>query len=160
VGINEKVFSINVMVFTFNQQDYNSNLYDVMTQEYTSISSWASINRVLFVSNNLPITREFFPINDTKGILGGNTSDSYRKMSNMPIITSFLIDSSDAGDYRTSVIFSTTDIDNSDLITMPTNTEIRIIDIEVYWSDKFGNVYPLVLSEGKQIDVRLAFIEK
>ena len=159
-GINQKVWSINVYQFTYNYQEYNSNTYWVMTQEHKAISSWANINRVLFVSNNLPIVREFFPINDTKGLLVDNITESYRKMSNMPIITSFLINSSDAGDYRTSIIFSTSEVDNSDIITMPTNTEIRIIDIEVYWSDKFGNVYPLVLAEGKQIDVRLAFIEK
>ena len=160
VGINEKVFSINIRKFTYNQQEYNMVLYDVMTQEHKAISSWACINRVLFVSNNLPITREFFPVNDSGGILVGNGNDPYRKMSNMPIITSFLIDSSNAGDYRTSIIFSTGDVDNSDIITMPTNVDIRNIDIEVHWSDKFGNVYPLVLADGKQIDLRLAFIKK
>ena len=160
VGINEKVFSINVRVFTYNQEEVNLVMFTVMIQEHKAISSWACINRILFVSNNLPITREFFPVNDNKGILSNESIDSYRKMSNMPIITSFLIDSSNAGDYRTSIIFSTSDVDNSDIITMPTNTDIRVIDIEVNWSDKFRNVYPLVLAEGKQIDVRLAFIKK
>jgi len=160
VGINEKVFSINVRVFTYNQQEVNLVLYNVMTQEHKAISSWASINRVLFVSNTLPITREFFPVRDSKGILISNGDDSYRKMANMPIITSFLIDCTNAGDFRTSIIFSTSEVDNSDIITMPTNTDIRQIDVEVHWSDKFGNVYPLTLADGKQVDIRLAFIKR
>jgi len=160
VGINEKVFSINVRIFTFNEQTIGLTAYIVMTQEYKAISSWACINRVLFVSNDLPITREFFPVNDTRGLLINNGTDAYRKMSNIPIITSFLIDSSNAGDYRTAIIYGTTDIDNSEIIEMPTKRPINEIDIEVYWSDKFGNVYPLVLAEGKQIDIRLAFIKK
>ena len=164
-GINEKVFSINVYQFTYNEQEVNGpqvfgDSFWVMTQEHKAISSWACINRVLFVSNSLPITKEYFPLNDTRGLLINTGTEAYSKMANMSIISSFLIDSSHAGDYRTSIIFSTFELDSSDIITMPTNTDIKIIDVDVFWSDKFGNVYPLVLAEGKQIDVRLAFIKK
>jgi len=158
-GINEKVFSINVDEFTYNRETINSNDYIVMYQEHKAISSWACINRVLFTSNTLPITREFFPINDTKGILTESGIEAYIRMANLPIIASYLINSTNAGDFRTSIIFNTSEIDTSEIIEMPLNKEIQNMNIEVYWSDKFGNIYPLVLAEGKQIDIRLCFVK-
>ena len=42
--------------------------YVKINQEYTVISSWTSVNRILFVSNRLPIKREFYPIANNNGI--------------------------------------------------------------------------------------------
>jgi hypothetical protein len=81
-------------------------------------------------------------------------------MSSLNIISSFLINTTTAGDYRTNINFGSQSITNSDLIEMPSGGTIQNIDIQVYWCDKFGNVRPLMMAPGKQIDLRLAFVKK
>ena len=159
-GINAKVFSIDVRQLSFNTQTVGSNTYTVVGQEHKAISSWASINRVLFTSSYLPITREFFPVQKNEGILVNNNMKSYQQLANMGIISSFLIDSTNAGDHRTSIIYSNQTLDGSDIIEMRSQVPIKNIDIDVHWCDKFGNIYPLFLADGKQVDVRLAFIRR
>ena len=120
------------------------------------MSSWASINRILFISNKMPVLREFYPISGPT-----NTRlDPYENLTGLNIICSFLINSSNAGDYRTSINYSTTSIDDGPLIDLCSEGELRMIDIDVMWSDKNGNVYTIRLGPNKQINIRLAFIRK
>ena len=160
--ITEDVYSIIV--------EQNPLLQNVVTmggvpmyktvQEYAAMSSWASISRILIVSNKLPIRREFYPAaNNNDGILKHN-KQSYVDLVSMNIITSFLFTSTDPGDYRTSIVYSTPTIDNADLIEMSQSGAIREIDIEVLWSDKYGNVFPIQLGPTKQVNLRLAFVKK
>ena len=133
--------------------------YIKMIQEYKAISSWASINRILFVSHRLPIRREFYPVINSSGILNDSTI-AYENMVSMNIICSFLFPSTEAGDYRTNIVYSSTNIDNGDLIDMTNSGALREIDVEVYWSDKYGNVFPITLGPNKQINLRLVFVRK
>ena len=133
-----------------------------MIQEYVAVSNWASINRILFVSNTLPITREYYPfIGNNGSYLPFNESkESYEGMTNLNIICSFLFASTRAGDFRTNIVYSSPTVDNADTIDMTASESIREIDIEVMWSDKFGNIFPIRLGPNKQVNIRFAFIEK
>ena len=153
---------ITTDVFTIDVIDSIDNVttdYIIMTQEYKAISSWASINRILFVSNKLPINREFFPVANSNGVISNNAS-SYSNLVTMNILVSFLVSSTSAGDYRTNITFSSQDVDNSDLVDLVSNGGIREIDIEVFWCDKYGNVFPVRLGRNKEIDLRLVFVRK
>ena len=129
-----------------------------MTQEYKALSSWASINRILFVSNRLPIKKEFYPIiSSTNPDI--TSLDSYQTLSTMNIICSFLFASTDAGDFRTNVEYSSATIDTADLISFSNTGEVRDLDVQVYWSDKNGHVFPLRLGPNKQVNIRMAFVK-
>jgi hypothetical protein len=153
------LFSIVVQTGSNNVVTLFSVEYIVMAQEYKSISSWSSINRILIISNKLPIRREFYPVANTNGINATSISP-YADLVSVNIIQSFLISSTNAGDYRTNIVYSASTVDNSDLIDMASTGAIREIDIEVHWSDKYGNMFPLLLQRNKQVDIRLAFVKK
>ena len=105
-GINSDGYSINVEQDTRLQEivTINSVQYNKSIQEYYAMSSWASINRILFVSSRMPIKREYYPIANNNGITD-ETSFSYENLLSMNIICSFLFPSSDAGDYRTHIVY-------------------------------------------------------
>lgn len=159
LGVNEAVYSITVRENPFNIITYSGNDYIKMVQEYQAMSSWASINRILFVSNRLPIRREYYPIANSTGIMNENNF-SYENLVTRNIISSFIFPSSTAGDFRTNIVYTTATIDTADLIDMSPSGSIREIDIEVLWSDKYGNVFPVLLGSNKQVNIRLAFVKK
>ena len=133
--------------------------YVKISQEYTAISSWTSVNRILFVSNRLPIKREFYPIANNNGINDERTY-SYENLLSMNIICSFLFHSTEASDYRTNIVYSSPTVDTGDLIDMTNSGELRYIDVEVFWGDKQGNVYPIKLGANKQVNIRLCFVQR
>ena len=134
--------------------------YVMNWQEYKAMSSWASINRILFVSNKLPIKREFYPVSNGRGMLNEVDTSSYSDLVSMNIICSFLFASTEAGDYRTNIVYSSSNIDNGDLIDMNSTGAIREIDVKVFWSDKNGNVFPIRLSANKQVNLRFVFVRR
>jgi hypothetical protein len=159
-GINEVVFQITVEKTIMNSLTVNSLNYIVIVQQFNAISSWSSINRILFVSNKMPVKSEYFPFSKSMGLLNNTDSINYTNMSTINIIASYMIETSEAGDYRTTINFGSQNIDNSDIIELTGTGDIKDIDIEVFWSDKFGNVIPITLGHGMHIDLRLVFIEK
>ena len=86
--------------------------------------------------------------------------ESYENILSMNIICSFLFASTRAGDYRTNLVFSSASVDTADVIEMTNSGAIRELDVEVKWSDKYGNVYPIMLGFNKQVNLRYAFIKK
>ena len=87
----------------------------LVKQSSKAMSSWASINRILFVSNKLPIKKEYYPI------IGSNSETNspqaaYESLVSMNIICSFLFASTDAGDFRTNIVYSSATVDSADLI--------------------------------------------
>ncbi len=40
------------------------------------------------------------------------------------------------------------------------NTALIKIDLNLYWSDTFNNIYPIYISHGQQASVKIAFINK
>jgi len=81
-------------------------------------------------------------------------------MTALPIISIFYPQTTDAGDFRGKIIYSTDNVDDGDKIDLLGSTPLRNIDIQVLWSDNFNNIYPLKLLPGKQVSMRLCFIRK
>ena len=87
-------------------------------------------------------------------------SFSYENVLSMNIICSFLLSSSDDGDCRTNIVYSSPTIETGYLIDMTNSGELRDIDVDVYWGDKQGNMFPLKLGTNKQVNLRLCFIKR
>ena len=160
-GIDDDVYSINIESNPLLQNIVSlaGNNYIKMIQEYQAMSSWASINRILFVSQKLPIKREYYPISNTNGITTDSLS-SYENLVSMNIICSYLFPSTTPSDYRTNITYSSPTIDNADLIEMTNSGPLRELDIQVLWSDKNGNIFPVQLGYNKQVNIRLCFLRK
>ena len=59
------MFQLDVKTLTNNTITLNAIQYLVMTHEYNAISSWASINSVMLITQTLPIRKEYFPIRNS-----------------------------------------------------------------------------------------------
>ena len=68
-----------------------------------------------------------------------NRINPNENLSGMTIISSFLINSSNAGDERTRINYSSGSIDDGPLIDLISESDILFLDIDVMWSDKNGN---------------------
>ena len=80
-------------------------------------------------------------------------------MNSFPILSTFYPHSTQAGDYRGKIIYSNDSLRDGDLIDLVGNGAINEIQIGVYFTDNFNNVYPLVLIPGKTVNIRLAFVK-
>jgi len=161
-GINEPTFTINIINNGHNTLSFNSINSIALIQEYTSITSFTSINAIIIRSTKLPVRKENFPGNSHPYLLYDNnrTSESYVNMNAFPIISVYYPTTNKAGDFRSKIIYSTDSIEDGTTMDLIGDSELRDIDVQVFWTDNYNNIYPLSLFPGKQISMRLCFIKK
>ena len=159
-GINEDTYSIDMTTNSINDPQSDPT-YLAIPQEYSAITSFSTINSILIQSRTLPIRQEHFPSNYNKSglIVGASSEELYTNMNSFPILSTFYPHSSQAGDYRGKIIYSNDSLRDGDLIDLVGNGAINEIQIGVYFTDNFNNVYPLVLIPGKTVNIRLAFVK-
>lgn len=123
------------------ETELNSNGYYPVTQVYSTLYSWNPFKRILVTSSLLPIRGEF-----VKG----------RNGETLKIITDFIPPSS-ITEQRTSYQYNA---DQYRLIDLLSDEEIRLIDINVYWEDLYGNLNLFYLQPSSTIEIKLAFFNK
>jgi len=161
-AINETTFTIDIINNGLNTMTFKGVNSIALIQEYSSITSFASVNAIIIRSSKIPVRKEFFPGNSHPYLLYDNnsSSESYTNMSAIPIISIYYPSSSIAGDFRSKVIYSTDGIEDGTTMDLEGNSELRNIDLQVCWTDNYNNIYPLTLFPGKQVSLRLCFIKK
>lgn len=118
----------------------------IFTQEYNVLYYWNSLRKIVVTSNSIPITPEFTPSNSS-GI-----------SSTLPIITDFVPSLELAGQSRSVAYY--TPSSQYRLIDLNSNLPIYNIDLNIYWQDKFSNLYPLYISVFQQASIKLGFFKK
>jgi hypothetical protein len=156
-GHNTVLFPIPILQVV-NQQDNSIALI----QEYSTITSFTSVNAIIIRSSKIPVRKEHFPGNSHPYLLFDNNQleEAYTNMNAIPVISVYYPASSKAGDFRSKIIYSADSIDDGITMDLIGNNELRDIDIQVCWTDNYNNIYPLSLFPGKQISMRLCFIKK
>jgi len=124
-------------------------------QTVSQLVFFYSFKKFLFISNHLPIRREFSPsrnqINNPFGGDGINNST--------PILTDFEPALNvKSGDLREN--FNYFSDGRYKLIDMCNNSPLRKIDLQIFWTDQENNVYPLTINDKSQISVKLLFLKK
>ena len=160
-GINENVYSIILTTNGINDPQTDAT-YLAIPQEYVSITSFSTTNAILIQSRTIPVRKEHFPSNYHQFSLTNNSSnqeEQYTNMNAFPILSVFYPHSSSAGDFRGKIIYSNDSLMSGDLIDLQGNAPLSEIQIGVYFTDNFNNVYPLPLLPGKTVNIRLAFVK-
>jgi hypothetical protein len=121
--------------------------YFKFTQEYNVLYYWASLRKILVLSNNLPILSEIVPNNSNSGISVA-----------LPVITDFVPQISTAGDVRSIAIYNPTG--QYRLVDLSGDIPLSNIDIKILWQDYTGGLYPVTISQGQQIELKIAFLKK
>jgi hypothetical protein len=126
-----------------------------LTQEFFALGNWNSFKSILFATN-MSVNKEYIPTKSTPSLSFNSLNQS--DTNSIGILTDFEPDvSTSAGDSRgifqyAAILYR--------LIDMNSNTPLRFFDITVYWSDVYGNVYPLELATGQTVTIKLLFIKR
>jgi hypothetical protein len=136
--------------------------YWVATQEAISTDSlWSPIQALVFTSTLLPIQNESGgpPIDLGSSNLGFSAPTVRSAFE--PIITDIVLPLGDKGaiDYRGFIYYSPTA--EYRLADFTANTEIRNIDIQIYWRSRLDNsLYPVPLYNQSNVSLKFMFRKK
>ncbi len=146
--------------YGFNQPnglDYSFQIYNdpsnlsgtvyTITQEYSSINNWNSLQKILLTTLSIPIAQEFLP-----------TMRYASQSSTAPIITDFIPILDGPGETRSVAVYNPTT--QYRLVNMLGTTPLMKIDLNLYWSDHENNIYPIYISNGNQASVKIGFFNK
>ena len=133
--------------FTANQK--------IFTQEYQTLNTWNALKKILITTNSIPIISEYTPANNS-----GNSSINNNSgvSSTFPIISDFTPQLEFPGQTRSFAYYVPTT--QYRLVDMKSSERLTTIDLKVYWSDLYNNIYPLTLSIFQQGSVKLGFFKK
>lgn len=118
-----------------------------MIQEYKHLENWNSMIGLVFTSASLPIHYESVQSTETAG-----------KVLFTPVLTDFEPQLNDAGSARGIMQYFSRGIYR--VINMSSNTPLTKIDFKVWWKDKQGNLYPLIITYGQELSVKMLFIRR
>lgn len=140
-----------------NPDDPGGFLYDFQ-QEFDTTGSISKFKSLLFVSPTLPCNNDIVSnasvpvIGSTFG--GGNNFGSVAG-SFLPLITDFEVDGSTVRNLKGSVHYVPTA--EYRRLSMRGRHPISQVDISIYWSDVYGNVYPLIIPNNSTATIKILF---
>lgn len=122
----------------------------VKTQDYNVIPMWSQLRKIYIMSNSIPISPEVVPVNT-------NIQDSGQVIT-LPILTDFILSFDQAGESRSLAVYNPTS--QYRLIDLISDAPLNTIDLSVYWCDRSGNYYPLMISVYQQGSIKIGFFKK
>lgn len=136
----------------------NSNLiyttgpeYFIITQQYDMIGAWNSLSGIVFFTSSIPVQYEYLPASAIQST--NNASATFR-----PILTDFTPNLEQIGSVRTRLIYYPSGPYR--LIDLGSNDPLRRIDLQIFWTDQYQNIYPLYVNCNQTDTVKLMFIKK
>jgi hypothetical protein len=137
----------------------NSYPYNAITmfQEYVSLASLCPVQSILFTSSLLPISPS---LTGKPSIFNSNPSlvSSGNNANIVLQITDLELLNEKGNEYKPVVLYSPSP--EYRLVDMFGNAPLHQIDIQVYWKDRFGNTYPLILTPSATASIKILFRKK
>ena len=157
-------YTVNLMIIRNFQNNYynppnlpipNTPEWLASTQQYNTIGSLTSIQSIVFTTNTIPVQHEYIPTNAVVGSAGSQSGNiSFRNT-----LTDFIPSVFErAGQPRSRYIYNPTA--QFRLISLKSNQPLTKIDLHMWWSDQYNNLYPLYVSYNQSNSVKLMFIKK
>jgi len=154
-------FTVDDAVVPYNNNLPVANSYPytaiTMFQEYTSLNLLCPIQSILFTSSLLPIATTLTgkPAvfnSQTTTVQSGNNSNIVLQISDLTL------ENTTGKDYKPCILYSpTAEYRLNDLYG---NAPLHQIDIQVYWKDRYGNIYPLYLTPSSTASIKILFRKK
>jgi|ERR1700753_379217 len=123
----------------------------IFTEDYNTIVLWFSIRKILITTNDIPIQKESAPRQSLSGMNTGVNSQ-------VPVVADYVPQLEFSNQSRSIAYY--TPLGQYKLVDMISEIPLNKVDFGVYWQDKIGNVHPLLISVGQQIELKIAFIKK
>lgn len=136
-----------------NQVVINGTTYTRTTQDYISTSCWSPVDKIVFMTNKIPIYKDI--INEPLFLNSDVSISSNSAKYGYKILTDFSIDPNTSSDWRQ--IFSYTSTKNR-YINFKSDEPLNEIDINLFWSDKRSGLFiPLNLCSDRSIELKIGF---
>lgn len=161
--------------------DYDTSLYyQKFSQQFSSLPNWNICKGILITSSYMPIKGEYYPTARNDGFLTHYATKEYKdaqadlnssdgekseqkaifNKQSMKVIDVYYPMSATAGDIRSCIIYDNTNIENGNKIDMQGGVDLDNFDLKVQWVDLYGNVYPLYLAPGCNVNIRFCLTRK
>ena len=181
---NSPVGEIASNVYSLAWSSSNTTIDSVPFTCYTcnavipSFMRWGDVKNLLITSDQLSVAGEFIPSFEDDGFLNHTKTslmiEAYKDVygttqlgdggvferAEEKIVEVFYPITSSAGDIRTQVIFNNQDIENGNKIDLVPGGSIQQFDINIKWMDIYGNIHPLYIPYGCNVDIRFVFSRK
>jgi hypothetical protein len=136
-----KTFQILVKNTSNNAVTISGTPYYEMKQEYSTVALWNDFNTILFETDTIPVEPEFEP----------TQNDTTRR-----IITDF----EPLDEINNREKFQYYGAGWKRYYDLKSTYPLKNIDMRVYWEDKIGRTYPVVIGADEAITVKLLFRKK
>lgn len=121
-----------------------------ITQEFRSLSQFTPVQSIFFTSYRLPVVNENLPVNSS------NSQSVNINNNNLPIISDFEpVLGSDEEFNRGQTQYNPSA--QYRYITLQNDASLNNIDLQCYWTDRQGTVYPFLIDIGYYISVKILF---
>lgn len=142
-----------------NGVDWNTYLgFDmcVMAGDYANLYNWVNIQSVLFVAQLIPVVDEFVPagLNNPNNSSGEFTTTN----STLQIVTDFVLDVQTGVDIDSNIVFFNQG--EYRLANLVSDTPLRSIIIQIYYTDYNNNIFPLYLEPFGLATCKILFRKK
>jgi hypothetical protein len=114
-------------------------------QQYYSLESWTPLRKIIITSVSLPILSEYL------ATATGNNPQA-------PVLLDFSPQIRTGSEARTITFYVATA--QYRLVDLISNDNISNVSIQIYWGDRIGNIYPLLISAYQSVDLKLGFFKK
>jgi hypothetical protein len=153
----EQIYEIQL----YSQAGQTTHLYTIGTggstymkikQEYSTISNWSAISSIVFTSNTMPIIPtqiadpKIYNVNKqiiTNTSSGVNQSNIISDMATLDLCYKSTLMYVPSAEYR--------------YISMFGNNDLHNVDIQVYFKDRYGNMYPFYLAPAGSFSMKILF---
>jgi hypothetical protein len=128
----------------------------VMRGDYASLYNWVDIQSILFVTELVPIVDEFVPA----GRVNPNTTLGTLSTSNptLQIISDFIPEIQTGSDVNSNIVFFNQG--EYRLANMVSDTPLRSIKIQIYYTDRYNQLYPLYIQPYGVASCKILFRKK
>jgi hypothetical protein len=138
----------NGMNYIINNQLANNTL--TLTQEISTIANWSPVRSIVFSTSLLPIipSQMGLPSVYNNGIAINSSSNN----NSFNVITDLVADNFQ---FIPFIMYAPTS--EYRFIDLLENQKISSLDVSVYWSDRFGSLYPMLLSSNSTLSMKFLF---
>jgi|688.fasta_scaffold06212_8 hypothetical protein len=123
--------------------------------EYSPIPNWNPVSSIVFTTNWIPMVGTFVGLPSSISTSSNYLDNVLASNIQQRIITDFSVALSTGLEYRPIIQYAPT----AELrwVQLTGSTPLNIIDINVYWKDKFNKLHPFVLYPGASASIKLRF---
>jgi hypothetical protein len=144
-----------------NITQYNNIDYYFMTANQNQLNIWCPIKRILFTITDLPVRLEIeSAFNNIQFEAQQNNSLNSINKPNLNTFFDLSVDQDQWAMNRNVVQYAVSSIAESRLVALGSGSYIRNFNINIFWTDTFGNYRPLLAYPNSQNNLKLALYSK